>query len=252
MSLAIGEITSPVEGVGTVKFYFDSDNGRNNITLHNVMHSPKLRRNLMSGTALVKNGGTFVGGKEKIEIFNRNGRKLFYARKINGLYYFKPKYPKNIHIEKSNLTTSEEKDLELWHNRFCHINSKYILRSSQNESIRGISKLKSINVECEDCKIDSQEIEMERTNTYLPEMNGVSERFNYTPLDAIRAMLRGSGLSNKFWSEALLCFTYTWNRICHKNQTKTPFELYCGKKPLVKHLKTFGCKACWCSLTVKE
>ncbi|GFW88302.1 retrovirus-related Pol polyprotein from transposon TNT 1-94 [Trichonephila clavipes] len=118
-----------------------------------------------------------------------------------------------------------------------------LFRSSQNESIRGIPKLKSINVECEDCKIDSQGIEMERTSTYSPEMNGVSERFNYTPLDAIRAMLRSSGLSNKFWSEALLCFTYTWNRICHKNQTKTPFELYCGKKPLVKHLKTFGYKA---------
>ncbi|GFU18388.1 retrovirus-related Pol polyprotein from transposon TNT 1-94 [Trichonephila clavipes] len=76
MSLAIGEITSPV-GVGTVKFYFDSDNGRTNITLHNAMHSPKLRRNLMSGPALDQNGGTLVGGKGKIEIFNRNGRKLF-------------------------------------------------------------------------------------------------------------------------------------------------------------------------------
>ncbi|GFU18387.1 retrovirus-related Pol polyprotein from transposon TNT 1-94 [Trichonephila clavipes] len=84
---------------------------------------------------------------------------------------------------------------------------------------------------------------MERTNTYSPEMNGVSEHFNYTALDAIRAMLRSSCLSNKFWSEALLCFTYTRNRICHKNQTKTPFELYCGKKPSVKHLKTFGSKA---------
>ncbi|GFW12953.1 retrovirus-related Pol polyprotein from transposon TNT 1-94 [Trichonephila clavipes] len=245
----------------------------------------------MSGPALDKNGGTFVGGKGKIEIFNRNGRKLFYARKINGLYYFKSKYPKNIYIEKSNLTTSEEKDLELWHNRFCHINSKHILRSSHNQSIRGIPKLKSINVECEDCKIgkskrksfkpiskirskkplellhmdvcsiptashdssncflsitddysrkvtvfpikrksdvfncftryqkwaerflnnkvvnvrldnglefihkefctflDSQGIEMERTNTYSPEMNCVSERFNYTALDALRAML---------------------------------------------------------------
>ncbi|GFX61946.1 retrovirus-related Pol polyprotein from transposon TNT 1-94 [Trichonephila clavipes] len=70
---------------------------------------------------------------------------------------------------------------------------------------------------------NSQGIEMEITNTYSPEINGVGERFNYTTLDAIGAMLRSSGLSNKFWSEALLCFTYTWNRICHKNQTKPPF-----------------------------
>ncbi|GFT07270.1 retrovirus-related Pol polyprotein from transposon TNT 1-94 [Trichonephila clavipes] len=40
------------------------------------------------------------------------------------------------------------------------------------------------------CKfLDSQGIEMKRTNTDSPEMNGVSERFNYTALDAIRAML---------------------------------------------------------------
>ncbi|GFW57399.1 hypothetical protein TNCV_543121 [Trichonephila clavipes] len=45
---------------------------------------------------------------------------------------------------------------------------------------------------------DSQGIEMERANTYSPEMNGVSERFNSTALDPIRAMLRSSGLSNKF------------------------------------------------------
>ncbi|GFV13674.1 retrovirus-related Pol polyprotein from transposon TNT 1-94 [Trichonephila clavipes] len=122
-----------------------------------------------------------------------------------------------------------------------------LIRSSPNESVRGIPKLKPINVECEDCKIashdgsnyflsitddysrkvtvfpikrkldvfncftryqkraerflnnkvvyvridnglefihkefykflDSQGTEMERTNTYSPEMNGVSERF---------------------------------------------------------------------------
>ncbi|PRD25691.1 UNVERIFIED_CONTAM: Retrovirus-related Pol polyprotein from transposon TNT 1-94 [Trichonephila clavipes] len=74
-------------------------------------------------------------------------------------------------------------------------------------------------------------------------MNGVNENLNYTALDTVRAVLRSSGLSNKFWSEALLCCTYTWNQICHQNQTKLPFELYCCRNPSVKHLKTFGYRA---------
>ncbi|GFW87476.1 retrovirus-related Pol polyprotein from transposon TNT 1-94 [Trichonephila clavipes] len=46
-----------------------------------------------------------------------------------------------------------------------------------------------------------------------------------------------------FGGEALLCFTYAWNRICHKDSNKTPFEKYSGRKPSVLHLKPFGCLA---------
>ena len=70
-------------------------------------------------------------------------------------------------------------------------------------------------------------------------MNGVVERLNLTTLDGIRILLNSSGLSQKFWAEALLCFVYAWNRVCHKNK-KAPFELYSGKKPSVFQLKKFG------------
>ncbi|GBN04106.1 Retrovirus-related Pol polyprotein from transposon TNT 1-94 [Araneus ventricosus] len=73
-------------------------------------------------------------------------------------------------------------------------------------------------------------------------MNGVAERFNLIALDGVKALLKYSGMSQKFWAEALLCFTYAWNRVCHKNK-KTLFELYSGKKPSVSHLKKFGCVA---------
>ncbi|GBO27432.1 Retrovirus-related Pol polyprotein from transposon TNT 1-94 [Araneus ventricosus] len=85
-------------------------------------------------------------------------------------------------------------------------------------------------------------IRHEKTNPYSPEMNGVAERFNLTALDGVKVLLKSSGMSQKFWAEALLCFTYTWNRVCHKNK-KTPFELYSGKKPSVSHFKKFGCVA---------
>ncbi|GBN94932.1 Retrovirus-related Pol polyprotein from transposon TNT 1-94 [Araneus ventricosus] len=91
--------------------------------------------------------------------------------------------------------------------------------------------------------LDNQGIRAERTNEYTPEQNGVSERFNYTALDAVKCLLKDSNLRNGFWAEALLCFTYTWNRICHQSHNKTPFELYCGRKPSIRHLKPFGATA---------
>ncbi|GBN38139.1 Retrovirus-related Pol polyprotein from transposon TNT 1-94 [Araneus ventricosus] len=72
-------------------------------------------------------------------------------------------------------------------------------------------------------------IKHERTNTCTPQQNGVSERFNYTAVDGINVLLKDSGLGQGFWSEALLHLVYTWNRMCHSNQCKTPFELYVGK-----------------------
>ncbi|GFY16976.1 retrovirus-related Pol polyprotein from transposon TNT 1-94 [Trichonephila clavipes] len=74
-------------------------------------------------------------------------------------------------------------------------------------------------------------IKHEVTNSYTPEMNGVAERFNLTALNGIKTLLKSSEVPHKFWGEALLCFTYAWNRICHKDSNKTPFEKYSGRKP---------------------
>ncbi|GFW34367.1 retrovirus-related Pol polyprotein from transposon TNT 1-94 [Trichonephila clavipes] len=86
-------------------------------------------------------------------------------------------------------------------------------------------------------------IKHEVTNSYTPEMNGVAERFNLTALDGIKTLFKSSEVPHKFWGEALLCFTYAWNRICHKDSNKTPFEKCSGRKPSVLHLKPFGCLA---------
>ncbi|GFT24956.1 retrovirus-related Pol polyprotein from transposon TNT 1-94 [Trichonephila clavipes] len=86
-------------------------------------------------------------------------------------------------------------------------------------------------------------IKHEVTNSYTPEMNGVAERFNLTALDGIKTLLKSSEVPHKFWGEALLYFTYAWNRICHKDSNKTPFEKYSGRKPSVLHLISFGCLA---------
>ncbi|GFW63775.1 retrovirus-related Pol polyprotein from transposon RE1 [Trichonephila clavipes] len=70
--------------------------------------------------------------------------------------------------------------------------------------------------------------------------------------DGIKTLLKSSEVPHKFWGEALLCFTYAWNRICHKDSNKTPFEKYSGRKPSVLHLKPFGCLAYAVSKTSTE
>ncbi|GFR07054.1 retrovirus-related Pol polyprotein from transposon TNT 1-94 [Trichonephila clavata] len=89
----------------------------------------------------------------------------------------------------------------------------------------------------------SKGIHVELTNTYSPEQNGVIERYNQTVAAEARTLLSESGMSHEFWPEAMLHFTYTFNRVYHKGQTKTPFELFSGNKPSVRHLKPSGCTA---------
>ncbi|GFX57659.1 copia protein [Trichonephila clavipes] len=88
-----------------------------------------------------------------------------------------------------------------------------------------------------------EDLGIDHEKTYSPEMNGVAERYSLTALDGIKTLSNENGISQKFWAEALICFSYTWNRICHKGYKKTPFELHGGKRPSVSHLKRFGCLA---------
>ena len=83
-------------------------------------------------------------------------------------------------------------------------------------------------------------IKREFTNVYTPQQNGVAERVNRTVVDGARTILYESNISKSFWPEAVLFFVHVWNRLCHRDQSKTPIELYTGSKPSVRHLKRFG------------
>ncbi|GBM24442.1 Retrovirus-related Pol polyprotein from transposon TNT 1-94 [Araneus ventricosus] len=91
---------------------------------------------------------------------------------------------------------------------------------------------------------DKLGIKHERTNTYTPQQNSVSERFNYTAVDGINVLLKDSGLGQGFWSEALLHFVYILG-IEFVIRIKVKHHLSCmgRKQPSIKHLKLFGCKA---------
>ena len=70
-------------------------------------------------------------------------------------------------------------------------------------------------------------------------MNGVAERQNITLKDMVRSMISHSNLPKSLWGEALKTATYILNKV----PTKTPYELWTGKKPSLKHLHIWGCIA---------
>ncbi|GFW88416.1 retrovirus-related Pol polyprotein from transposon TNT 1-94 [Trichonephila clavipes] len=269
-----------------------------------------------------------------------------------GTLRFRPDHyiiPKSKEISFFSDVTAKTKNgsIEIWHQRFCHVNNDYLVKTSKNDSVKGLPRLtdngKAHSIPCklakskrvsfkktgavrskrplellhmdlsgpmptesqggnkyflsiiddysrkvtvfpirnksdvfhtfirfqkraerflskkviavrtdgglEFCNKDMDNfltelgIKHEVTNSYTPEMNGVAERFNLIALDGIKTLLKSSEVPHKFWGEALLCFTYAWNRICHKDSNKTPFEKYSGRKPSVLHLKPFGCLA---------
>ena len=76
-----------------------------------------------------------------------------------------------------------------------------------------------------------------------PSMNGVSERQNCTLKDMVRSMISHSTLPESLWGEVLKTAAYILNRVPTKAAAKTPYELWTGRKPNLKHLHIWGCLA---------
>ena len=341
LAVAVDGITFPILGKGQVKLKLNSKI----VTFDNVMYSPKLRRNLISGSRLDTKGIIFKGGDGQVNAVNKNtGKHLFKAKLVKGVYHIYPesnvKKTKKVRFESSVI---QKDDMGVWHRRFGHICPEYILNTSKNKSVRGLPNLKNQDLNCEICKLNKHKrvsfksvnsnrskcpldliyadvwgpqettgfngekyflsviddyskkvaiypiktksqvcqvlkrhitraerfignklksirtdngrefvneefskycrdngIKHELTNTYTPEQNGLVERYNQTVINGARSVLNESKLGKRLWSEAVLYFTYTWNRICHKGQSRTPFEMYGGYQPSVRHLKPFG------------
>ncbi|PKU85930.1 Retrovirus-related Pol polyprotein from transposon TNT 1-94 [Dendrobium catenatum] len=75
----------------------------------------------------------------------------------------------------------------------------------------------------------------------IPSQNGVAERRNRTLKDMARSMISHSSLPESLWGEALKTAVYILNRVPSKAVTKTPYELWTGKKPSIRHFYVWGC-----------
>jgi hypothetical protein len=92
----------------------------------------------------------------------------------------------------------------------------------------------------------------ELTATYTPQQNGVAERANRTIMDLTRTLLSDSQLPNTFWADAAKTAVYARNRVPTSSLglTRTPYEAWTGQKPMVSHMRRFGCLA-WEATTTR-
>ena len=76
-----------------------------------------------------------------------------------------------------------------------------------------------------------------------PWQNGVAERRNRTYMEMVRSMMSHANLPMFLWMEALRTAVYILNRVPSKAVPSTPFELWKGWKPSLRHLQIWGCPA---------
>ncbi|GJU34342.1 retrovirus-related pol polyprotein from transposon TNT 1-94 [Tanacetum coccineum] len=98
-------------------------------------------------------------------------------------------------------------------------------------------KNKVMNQFCE-MKGIKREFSIARTS----QQNGVAKRKNRTLIKAARTMLADSKLPTTFWAEAVNTAYYVQNRVLViKPYNKTPYELFLGRKHVLRFMRPFGC-----------
>ncbi|GKB26312.1 ribonuclease H-like domain-containing protein [Tanacetum coccineum] len=109
----------------------------------------------------------------------------------------------------------------LWHRRLGHINFKNMNKLMRGTLLEGIKR----------------EFSVART----PQQNSIVERRNRTLIEAARTMLVDFKLPTTFWVEVVNTACYVLNKfLVIKPHTKTPYELICGRTPLIDFMKPFG------------
>jgi len=91
--------------------------------------------------------------------------------------------------------------------------------------------------------IKSQGIKYNLTAGYSPQSNGITKRINCTLFEAACTMLDAAGAPLELWGEAILAICHIQNRLPSRTLGKTPHEAWTDKKPTVRHIQKWGCKA---------
>lgn len=105
-----------VLGTGDVDLEFTS--GRT-LTLKDVMHTPDMRKNLVSGYLLNKAGFHQSIGSDQF-IITKNGTFVGKGFACNGMFKL------SIEMNKNNALIYSLSSFNLWHSRLCHINKKLV------------------------------------------------------------------------------------------------------------------------------
>lgn len=91
--------------------------------------------------------------------------------------------------------------------------------------------------------LEKEGIKIELTAPYSPQQNGKAERKNRYLMEMARCMIFDSGVTKKYWGEAVVTANYLQNRLPTKSNNCTPYEKWNSRKSTLKDIHIFGCEA---------
>ncbi|KAL0418531.1 UNVERIFIED_CONTAM: Retrovirus-related Pol polyprotein from transposon TNT 1-94 [Sesamum radiatum] len=260
--------TSNIVGIGNVVLKMTSGK---ELTLIDVLHVPDIRKNLVSGSLLVKSGFRLVFESNKF-VLTKNNHFIGKGYVEKGLFKMNvmtvmPKMAKVPFYFVERKTSP----LELIHSDICDL--KFVqTRGGKKYFITFIDDctrycyvylLRSKDEALEAFKLYKNEVENQLSKTikairsdrggeygapfeefcsefgiihqttapYSPQSNGIAERKNRTLKEMMNAMLINSGLPQNLWGEAILSANHILNKIPQKDKTETPYELWKENEP---------------------
>jgi hypothetical protein len=84
-------------------------------------------------------------------------------------------------------------------------------------------------------------IKQKFSSPITPQQNGVVERKNMVIQEMARVMIHSKNMAQHFWGEVVNIACHIINRVYLRPETnKTPYEIWRGKKSIVKYFRTFG------------
>ena len=88
---------------------------------------------------------------------------------------------------------------------------------------------------------NDQGTHLEFSSPKTPQQNGIVEQKNRVVQEMTRVMLHNKKLPKSLWGEAVNTACHTLNRVYFRpDSKKTPYELWRGKKHVVKYFRIFG------------
>jgi hypothetical protein len=92
-------------------------------------------------------------------------------------------------------------------------------------------------------------IKQQVSDPYIPQQNGLAERFNRTILESMRTILEDSEVNKQFWNEIAKVSSLTLNQIPAHCSKKSPFELFKGRTLPLDYFWPIGKKVSYVILT---
>ncbi|GJW72991.1 retrotransposon protein, putative, ty1-copia subclass [Tanacetum coccineum] len=203
-----------------------------------------MTRNIISFHALFKDGYKFSFDNENGDILvYSNGCFMFKASPCKGIYETVECISHNGNVILNVGSSNELDKSKLWHSRLGHVNKKRIAQL-QKDGVLESFDFKSDDV-CESCLLGKM--------TKSP-FTGSCERVDmdmFIRLNISRIPLKYSkGIKTSratlpitFWGYALETAAHILNLVPTKKVSKTPFEMWKGKRPSLGHIKIWGCEA---------